>query len=37
MFFALQRNVVQGRFMTRGEALAQETSGVEHTHERIRR
>jgi hypothetical protein len=29
-FFALQQMVVKWQFMTRGEALAHETSGVEH-------
>jgi hypothetical protein len=29
-YFAVQRNAVQRLFMTRGEALAQETGGVEH-------
>jgi len=29
-YFALQRNVVQRRFTSRGEGLALETCGVEH-------
>jgi hypothetical protein len=34
MFFALQRNAVRGQFMMHSEGLAEETSGVEHSHER---